>query len=443
MIKRKKLQELLDHLSKKEMSLLVGSRQVGKTTLMKEVQLHLEQKEIPTLFLNYDRERDRPFFSSQQALLQKISLEFGKKKGVVFLDEIQRITNAGLFLKGLYDEDTPHKFIISGSGSLELKENIHESLAGRKRIFEISPITFSEFIDHKTQYKYTEQISSFLEIEEEKRKFLLEEYLLFGGYPQVVLQDSLEEKKLYLEEIFRSIVEKDIVYLLQQQKGEALRNLIRVLSDQIGGLVQYSELGNTLGLSSQTVKHYLWILEKVFFVHKVTPFFRNVRKEITKSPVYYFADLGIRNFAYGGFSETHLFRGELFENFIYSLLRQQYGDDIHYWRTQDQAEVDFVLEEEGNIIPIEVKFQDLNKTTLSRSFRNFLKKYTPQKAYIINLSLSEKIVVEKTEVEFLPYWKLLLDENIPQGLRDIENNNFTSHKKLKEKRGLTSLTSSH
>lgn len=153
--------KIWDHLTKKEISLIVGPRQAGKTTLLQLIQKRLQKENIPSLFLNLDVERHNEFFNSQDALLQKVSLELPSKNGVVFIDEIQRKENAGLFLKGIYDMNTGYKFVVSGSGSLELKESIHESLAGRKRLFELSPISFDELLNYRTEYRYENRLPEY------------------------------------------------------------------------------------------------------------------------------------------------------------------------------------------------------------------------------------------------------------------------------------------
>ena len=157
MIKRTLFSELVDHLPQKEMSLIIGPRQAGKTTLMEMLREYLDKSGERTLFLNLDIEWDRPHFESQAALIKKIELEIGHQHGYVFIDEIQRKEDAGLFLKGLSDLKLPYKFILSGSGSLELKQKIHESLIGRKRLFELSTVSFEEFINHRTDYRYEDR----------------------------------------------------------------------------------------------------------------------------------------------------------------------------------------------------------------------------------------------------------------------------------------------
>ena len=154
-------------------------------------------------------------FESQAALLKRMELELGRDQGYVFIDEIQRKEDSGLFLKGLFDLKLPHKFIVSGSGSLELKERIHESLVGRKRLFELSTITFEEFIHHRTDYRYEKGIADFLAIEPDRALQLLAEYRQFGGYPRVVMAAEEREKRRLIDEIYRSVLEKDIAYLLK------------------------------------------------------------------------------------------------------------------------------------------------------------------------------------------------------------------------------------
>jgi len=419
MIKRKLFTDLVSHLSQKEISIIIGPRQSGKTTLMEMLREHLDKKGERTLYLNLDIEWDRPHFDSQSALLRKIELELSKQQGYVFIDEIQRKENAGLFLKGLFDLRLPYKFIVSGSGSLELKEKIHESLVGRKRLFELTTITFDEFINHKTDYKYRENPAGFLEIEKDKTQQLLMEYMNFGGYPRVVLASEQTEKVQIIDEIYRSVLEKDIAYLLKVDKTDAFSALIKVLSSQIGNLISYSELSSTLNISYQTVKKYLWYSQKIFLLDLISPYARNVRKEITKSPVPYFWDLGLRNYALGIFG--HLGSpsegGFIFENLVFLLLKEQVKlgtTNVNFWRTKDKAEVDFVLESGRKVVPVEVKYKSLRKEEIPRSLRNFIEKYSPDEGYVINLDYKNKLKINKTTLFFLPYYELLYKKLVPK-----------------------------
>jgi len=413
MIKRSLLEELKLHLLQKEMSFIIGPRQAGKTFLMLLLKEYLEKKGKKTLFLSLDIERDKQFFVSQEKLIKKIQLEIGTKQGYVFIDEIQRKENAGIFLKGIYDTGLPYKFIISGSGSVELKEKIHESLVGRKRIFTLNTLSFTEFVNFRTNYKYQNKLFEFFKVDEQKTKELLEEYLNFGGYPRVVLEEELEEKKKIIDEIYQSYLEKDISYLLGVKKTEIFTNLLKIMASQIGKLVNFSELSSTLGASTNTIKNYLWYLQKTFILQKITPYFKNLRKEITKSPIFYFYDLGLRNYALakmGSIDSSDI--GFLFENFVLNILKEKIrytSAGIHFWRTKDGAEVDFVINYGKEIVPFEVKYKELKEPKINRSLKNFILKYNPSKAFVVNLKFKKEINLNKTKIYFIPFYELIFN----------------------------------
>jgi len=406
LIKRSLLKDLEEHLSQKEITLLIGPRQAGKTTLLLLLKGNLEKEKKKTAFFNLDIESDRQHFSSQEKLLRKIKLDIGSS-GYVFIDEIQRKENAGIFLKGLYDMQLQYKFIVSGSGSVELKEKIHESLAGRKRVFMLTTLSFKEFADFRTGYKYENRLDEFFDVDTSKADALLEEYSNFGGYPRVVLSETEKEKKAVMDEIYQSYLEKDVSYLIRLKKEESFTNLVRLIASQTGSPVNYSELSSTLGISAKTVKHYLWYLQKTFILQKVSPFFRNARKEITKSPIFYFIDIGLRNYATAEFGRVQQL-GRVFQNFALPLLSEKTAaaTSIYFWRTKDGAEVDFVLSYGDTIIPVEVKYSKLKQPKVEKSLKSFIAKYSPKKAYVINLSLEQEVQLGKTKVCFIPYYRL-------------------------------------
>lgn len=411
-IKRYLFNDLAEHLSKKEITLIVGPRQAGKTTIMTQLQEHLKGRGEETLFLSLDFERDIPHFSSQKALLDRIGLEFGQRRGYVFIDEIQRKENAGIFLKGLYDMNTPYKFIVSGSGSVELKEKVHESLAGRKRMFELNTVSLREFLNYRTGYRYEDRLNKYFEISKSEATSLLMEYLNFGGYPRVVLEDTFKEKLRTIDEIYRSYIEKDIAYLLRVERIDAFGNMIRFLAAQAGSLVNLNELSSTLGISVQTVKNYITYAEKTYIIKRISPYYRNVRTEISKSPVVYFNDTGLRNFSIGQFGRYSMFSdmGFLFQNLIYHLLseRTRYeGSTIHFWRTKDKVEVDFVINKGDEVIPVEAKCKELKGKKVERSLKGFINKYAPKEAWMVNLSLRGEEKIGDTMVRYIPFYELL------------------------------------
>lgn len=410
-IKRDVLDDLREHLNKKEISLIIGSRQAGKTTIMRILQEELDKKMENTLFMSMDIERDQQYFKSQNAFINKLNLEFGDRAGVVFIDEIQIKKDAGLFLKGIYDMGIKHKLIVSGSGSIELKEKVHESLMGRKRLFELLTVSFQEFVNFSTEYRYDNRLDEFFSVEKEKTQDLLEKYIVFGGYPRVILENQIAEKQRTIDEIYRSYIEKDISSFLRVEKLGAFRSLVKIMASQIGNLVNYAELANTLNLSVKTVKNYLWYLEKTYIISVLTPYHTNIRKEISKSPVYYFNDIGLRNYAIGLFNGAlDGNKGFIFENIIFLFLKNELkagNREIHFWRTTSKAEVDFVIDSGSALLPIEAKYKELKKPVIKRSLRSFIEKYKPAKALVVNKNLKDQIIIGKTKIKFLPFAELI------------------------------------
>lgn len=411
MIKRTIFTALENHLTEPEMTVLIGPRQVGKTYLMKLLQNHIEAKGGETVFLSLDIEDHKQFFVSQTALMNYVRLQTGEERTFVFIDEIQRKEDAGLFLKGIYDMHLPYKFIISGSGSLDLKAKIKESIAGRKQLFIIEPISFEEFVNFKTDSKYEDRLQNFFTFEAARAQSLLEEYMVFGGYPRVVLAETVDKKKSEMDEIYRSYIERDITDLLRVEKPDAFTNLLKVLASQIGSLVNMTELSSTIGISSKTIHNYLWYLEETFILKKITPYYRNVRSEITKAPLYYFYDTGMRNYLLGLFgliSLPSVLSGHLFENVIFSVLRQHThfaSTRIHFWRTRDNAEVDFVISVGFDIIPVEVKYTRLNRAKTTRSFKSFVDRYAPARAYVVHLGKKFEDRLNNTRISVIPYYQ--------------------------------------
>ncbi|KKU81599.1 MAG: hypothetical protein UY10_C0052G0002 [Microgenomates group bacterium GW2011_GWA2_47_8] len=412
MIKRSILPELEKHLQSDQMTILIGPRQVGKTYLMNVMRQKLIGSGKTTIWFNLDNQEDKEKFSSQTALLSYINLVAGSKKACVFIDEIQRKDNAGLFLKGIFDMGTRHKFIISGSGSLELKANIPESMAGRKRLFTICPVSFEEFVNHKTRYAYEKKLTDYFTIEKNSAARLLSEYMVFGGYPRVILASSAQEKAQEMQEIYRSYIDRDIRDLLNLEKTDAFTNLLKVIASQIGSLTNVTELASTIGLDQKTISKYLSYLEQTFIITKVTPFYRNIRKEITKAPIYYFTDTGLRNWLLGLFGLIDippLLRGHIFENVVFNTLKARThitSGQIHFWRTKDNAEVDFVLGAPLSPTPVEVKYQAIETPALTRSYHNFLSQYHPTHGYIIHLGKRLTAKKSQSTINFLPFWQL-------------------------------------
>jgi len=396
-LKRKSYLELKKHLDKKEISLILGPRQAGKTTLMFHLKEEIEQKSKATCYFNLDILEDRFYFSSQNKLIEKIKRIIGKK-GVVFIDEIQRLQDAGLFLKGLYDLGSQYKFIVSGSGSLELKSNVLEPLTGRKKIIYCLPLSFEEFCANKLNIDFS-QVDDYLKDEIFLKERLIDEYFNFGGYPKVFFLEKEEEKKEALKEIYQSYLEKDIKILLGVEKDYAFDNLVKILALSVGNLVNINELALNLGLNIKTIKKYLYFLEKTFIIKLVSPYFTNVRVELKKMPKVYFLDLGLLNLV-----RREVKGGGFFENACFLRIKEKYPDEeIHFWRTKSGAEVDFVLGWGKDIVAYEIK-ETIKKRALGKGLISFIKKYQPKKVFLMGRKVrEERFKFKETEMRITSF----------------------------------------
>ena len=407
LIKRSILTQLRNHLSKPEITVITGPRQSGKTTLVKILQKELQEKGKRVIYFNLDIEEDKFHFTSQRSFLKKLQLELGKEGGFVFIDEVQRIKNAGLFLKGLYDMELPYKFVVTGSGTIDLKEKIQESLAGRKRVFELDPVSFEEFVNYKTFYRYEDRLKSFFEIEKEKTRDFLEEYLQFGGYPKIVTEENIREKREIIREIYNSYVEKDIKGFLMVMKVPQFSALLRFLGILAGKLLNFSSLSSQAGITEKTLKEYLYYLQRTFIIDLITPFFTNKLKELVKAPICYFRDIGMRNYAAGEFGNLYDY-SFVFQNFVYLKLKKlsrELDFTIHYWRSKEKAEVDFVLRKGEEILPIEVKWHAGKSLSPPRSLRSFIKRYNPPLAIILTPNTEGFGRAENTDIKISPFYK--------------------------------------
>lgn len=408
-IKRTLKESLQNHMSRKEITLLIGPRQAGKTSLLKEIANDLREKGEPILFYNLDIERDRTHFTGQENFIDLLKAITGGQKHFVFIDEIQRLENAGLFLKGLYDRDLPHKLIVTGSGSLELKEKIAESLVGRKRSFYLYTVSPAEYAAYYTDYQFQDRIGDVLHYDKLLAGKILRDYLKFGGYPAVITEETETEKLRTLAEIYEGYIERDIKALLALEKSSAFVMLLRLMANRSGYPVNYSDLSKQVQLNFETVKKYLWYSEKTFITATSSPFFTNKDKEIVKAPVYYFLDVGLRNFLRGIYEDPSD-RGMRFQTMVYRLLEEKFrhtSASTHFWQTKSKAEVDFVVNRGADLLPVEVKATAMERPKVSRSYRSFLERYTPKEGWIVNSSLRDEIQIDKTLVRFIPWYDLI------------------------------------
>ncbi|MBI2634056.1 ATP-binding protein [Candidatus Peregrinibacteria bacterium] len=358
--------ELIKNLENNKIMALLGSRQVGKTSLLYLLIQHLLKtvKADDIFYFNLDDISIRQLLESPNEFLNYIGADNGKK--YIFIDEAQRLPNPGLFLKTIFDIKLDIKLIVSGSSQLELRSKLKEFLVGRMRIFEIQRLNFSEA---RTLHPHVPP------------QTLMENIMLYGAYPEVLRQKNNEEKKLLLHDIHQMYIEKDISDFAKVENVDAFNKLLILLAAQIGGLLNIHALSKTLKIPVALIERYLDILEGTFIVKRIKPFFKNYKKEISKMPKVYFLDLGLRNLLISQWQplELRTDTGALFENFVFLEMysRDFYREkDFHFWRTTNQTEIDFIVEEGGHLRAIETKWQ---KSAAPKSFVTF-KSYYPESA---------------------------------------------------------------
>ena len=272
-------------------------------------------------------------------------------KVMLLIDEVQYANDPSNFLKYHYDLNGDWlKIVATGSSAFYLDTKFHDSLAGRKRIFELFPLDFEEFLQFKgfpawiTEWEQMRQDHAYTSLVHRDIFMMFDEYISYGGYPAVVLENDPEEKKEILRDLVKTYLKRDV---LESSHSDFLKicQLLQVLASQAGQLLNSNELSNSLRFASATIENYLYILQKCYHIHLVRPFYQNLRKELSKMPKVYFNDHGFRNALINQWERAPLRidKGQVTENFLYIRLRQLYGHDIiRYWRTINGNEIDFI-----------------------------------------------------------------------------------------------------
>ena len=336
---------LSSYLKPNKVLFIFGSRQAGKTTLLKKFLSENKDKFRYKLDSGDDINLHAVLGSSD---FKKI-IEYAKGYDLIAIDEAQRIKGIGQGLKIMVDQVPNLKAIVTGSSSFELAGQIGEPLTGRKITLALYPLSQIEMGNIYNDYEL---------------KSRLDDYLIYGAYPEVLTSEVLNDKKRILEELVGSYLLKDILELEKVKSSKLLLDLLRLLAFQIGSEVSLSELGKQLGIEGKTVARYLDLFEKSFVIINIRGFSRNLRKEITKKSKYYFLDNGIRNAIIANFNPLEIRDdiGKLWENFLVveRIKKQSYHQiysNNYFWRTWNQKEIDWVEERDGKLFGYEFKWK--------------------------------------------------------------------------------------
>lgn len=343
-------QNLNSYIKANHVLIIFGPRQVGKTTLL---QSFLNKSKMKYRLDSGDNIKIQQLLGSRD--FDKI-LEYAQGYDLIAIDEAQQIPNIGQALKILVDQVPGLSVIATGSSSFDLAQSVGEPLTGRKVTLTLYPFAQMELLEEFNKYELKEK---------------LEEFLLFGSYPEVVLAKSKKKKISVLTELVDSYLLKDVLALEKIKKSETLLNLVKLLAFQVGQLVSHTELATQLKIDTKTVAKYLDLLEKSFVIYRLGGFSKNLRKEITKKSKYYFFDNGVRNAVISHFNSLEMRNdvGQLWENFVFierikkCSYKGFYGEH-YFWRTYEGQEIDFLEDIENKLHGFEVKWSPNKKVTI-------------------------------------------------------------------------------
>lgn len=381
---RNKYNEIKPYLLTDDVIVIHGARQTGKTTLLKMMMKAYPDKDV----CFFDLEDGRLLEVCEQgagAVVEYLRQNNGFKnqeRFFLFVDEIQYLKNPSSFLKIMHDHYTQIKLIVSGSSSFEIKSKFKDTLVGRTVNFELFPLDFEEFLIFKKK-KYDLSMEITLPLLHYELNKLYREYVAFGGYPKIVLADSIEKKERYLQQIIDTYIKQDIRDLANIRNIDKFNRLLHVLASQSGQLLNVVELSNTAGLSRQTIEEYLFILENTYIIKLLNPFSRNVRSELFKTPKIFFYDTGLLNMLWLKTLPLEI-TGGAYETSVFSEFIKNYGrENIRFWRTQDKKEIDFIVMNRNEPVPVEVKINAASM--IYTPIRYFDRKYNPEKKFCISL----------------------------------------------------------
>jgi predicted AAA+ superfamily ATPase len=398
------IDQIENWINDKEAILLLGARQTGKTSILyKIIQNLINSEKVNTEDIYFfDAENINHLLILSRGIdeICKIVKPDENKKKYIFLDEIQYVKNIDKTLKLLVDHYGNYfKIFATGSSSLEIKNKFKQSMTGRKIIFEVYPLSFYEYLTFLEEKQLADIIKNrnfsddrsdiaYENMRQLKAKYL--DYLLYGGYPRIVLESDENKKKILLDEIYSTYIKKDVEAFFKIEDIEKFNNFVKYAAINSGQIFNANSASKSLGMARKTIIRYLNILNMSYIIGVIRPFYKNKNKEILKMPKIYFYDNGIRNSILNNFNniDSRVDSGVVLETSAYLNLLKYFNkrENIKFWRTKTGSEIDFIIDGE-KFYAIECK-KSLANFSINK-YKDFLENYMPQKFFVFNLDKEE------------------------------------------------------
>lgn len=422
LFKRHLLEQIRPWLQTHEVIVILGARQVGKTSLLRLLQQEL--KDDPTFYFDLEDTFTLSRCQDVNRFLDYLKLNGldESRKTFCFLDEIQYHPDPSKFLKLLHDHHPYLKLIVTGSSSFEIRRKFRDSLAGRRITFQLHTLSFAEYLEFlESEYAALRAGLDWLQASHQPEDFkrahiltptllpLFERFLIYGGYPGIVTHPDRTLQQDRLREIYNTYVQRDIKDLGRIRDPLRFSKLVTFLAVQAGNLFKLDETAREVGLDQRTLSNHLFLLEHTFIITQLRPFATNLQKEITRMPKIFFLDNGLRNTMIADFRplDLRLDTGLLAESAALGAFLKSNGRFVkfNYWRSTQAKELDFILTREGRrTIPVEVKYRVNLKPEIPPALRYFLKKWPAEQAFVFTKDTLHWADFQGTRVTFLPLW---------------------------------------
>jgi len=409
-VRRDAEEALSTQVRRKEVTLLLGPRQCGKTSLLRHLIADVEKEgKTRVLYLNMDNLDLRTAFASPVEMARFLEGRDYGRGDVAVIDEAQRLPDPGLYVKELQDLATGIKLIVSGSASTEIRAKTREHLTGRRRVVDLAPLSLGELVRHEgagwVPGRPLDAVTA------GAVRGIFEAMAVFGGYPAVWNESDPAERVAVVAGIYDTYVKRDVVDFLGVRNVAGFNDVVLALAGQVGAPVTWSEVATLVGADVRSVRSYADALEKTYVLRQLRPLAGRGRNEIGKSPKCLFVDNGLLNACGRGFAPfgQRADRGALAENLAVSEILKRGASEPRYWRSTSGAEVDLVLDVAGKRFPIEVKAGALPRPVVPKGLRSFIERYAPPAAYVLHSGQPLDTTVHSTLVRFLPAWTALLE----------------------------------